>query len=683
MSETPKAMSAEQENAGATPPEGDLDSLPAPTFREALPNLAKPAATVRPSFPGYEILGELGQGGMGVVLLAKDLVLGRQVAIKVMRPELPADDNARQRFLREARAAAALDHQHIVPIHQVGEENSVPFIVMPVLKGETLENRLKREKRLPVADAVTIGKQIALGLAEAHRNGLMHRDIKPANIWLQTSSDGGGARGEDNLSPSVLATRSSLLATHVRIADFGLAAVAGDDAHLTKTGTVMGTPAYMAPEQARSEKVDFRCDLFSLGAVLYRMLTADLPFKGRDTMSLLMSLAADTPAPLESLNPDVPPALADLVMQLLAKEPSQRPPSAEAVAEALGAFAAGGAERGQAPFSASAGDLQVPKMVPDPLPPPLTKKTGLLAIRRSGVTLAVAGVVLTVLLATILLPHLTRTEDGPANSADVKGLPKEFTNSLHMKLILIPAGKFTMGSSRQEIDHWKALHARDADWVAVFEAEGPEHEVEITRPFYMGTTEVTVGQFRQFVNEKAYPVGDDRWANPGFAQSDDHAVGWLTWQNAVNFCTWLSQKEGKTYRLPTEAEWEYSCRTGKTGLRYSFGNSDADLLLYAWYGRNSQAKAQPVGKLPANAWGLFDMHGNIWEWCQDIYDPNYYQASPKQDPAGPPDGTERVLRGGAFQAHVWHCRSAFRYHLDAARRIGYCGFRVVCEIPAK
>ena len=163
-------------------------------------------------------------------------------------------------------------------------------------------------------------------------------------------------------------------------------------------------------------------------------------------------------------------------------------------------------------------------------------------------------------------------------------------------------------------------------------AEGPEHEVEISRPFYAGTTEVTVGQFRRFVEEKKYNVGDDRWVKS--AQGDDHPVASVIRQNAVDFCTWLSEKEGKTYRLPTEAEWEYCCRAGRAGTRYCFGDDDAELGSYAWYAANSEGKTHPVGRKKANAWGLHDMHGNVMEFCQDLYDANYYKTSPKQDPPG-------------------------------------------------
>ena len=211
---------------------------------------------------GYRVLKVLGSGGMGLVLLAEDPLLKRSVALKVMRPELAAQADARQRFLREAQATAAIEHPHIVHLYQVGEDRGVPFIAMPFLKGEPLDDRLKREKKLPVAEVIDLGRQIAEGLAAAHKHGLIHRDIKPANIWLEP-------------------TRRRTTPSWVKILDFGLArAVADDDGQLTKTGAIMGTPAYMAPEQARGEKVDGRCDLFSLGACSTACSPAKCPFKG-------------------------------------------------------------------------------------------------------------------------------------------------------------------------------------------------------------------------------------------------------------------------------------------------------------------------------------------------------------------------------------------------------------------
>jgi serine/threonine protein kinase len=266
----------------------------------------------------YRVLKVLGTGGMGVVFQAEDPQLKRIVALKAMLPVLAASESARKRFLREAQTAAAIEHDHIVPIFQVGEDRGVPFIAMPLLKGESLEARLKRDQALPVAEALRIGREAGKGLAAAHAAGLVHRDIKPANLWLEAEEG------------------------RVKILDFGLARAAADSAPLTHPGAVMGTPAYMAPEQAAGEPVDGRCDLFSLGCVLYYMCTGRPPFTGANPV------ATSSPRPPAEVRPKVPGDLSDLVMRLLAKKPDDRPASAEGVVKVIREIegrAAGGADQ--------------------------------------------------------------------------------------------------------------------------------------------------------------------------------------------------------------------------------------------------------------------------------------------------------------------------------------------------
>jgi eukaryotic-like serine/threonine-protein kinase len=260
----------------------------------------------------YRVRDVIGAGGMGIVLRAEDEQLRRGVALKVMKPALAADAIQRRRFLREARAVAAIEHDHIVSIHQVGEESGVPFLTMPLLQGESLEERLGRVGHMPVAEVVRIGREIAAGLAAAHERGLTHRDIKPPNIWLEAERD------------------------RVKILDFGLAHGGEADERITQFGTLTGTPAYMAPEQVRGE-AEPRSDLFSLGCVLYRMCTGTLPFRGKDTLATLAALAQDQPPPPRTLNPAIPAELSALVMKLLAKDPAERYQSACEVASALDA----------------------------------------------------------------------------------------------------------------------------------------------------------------------------------------------------------------------------------------------------------------------------------------------------------------------------------------------------------
>ncbi len=275
----------------------------------------------------YRISGVLGQGGMGVVFDAFDTHLHRRVALKVLKPELAANGMFRERFVVEARAAAALPDEHIVTIYQVGLENEVPFLAMKFLYGESLEQRLHRDGRLPVNEVLRIGREAALGLSAAHDRGLIHRDIKPANLWLETPPPEPEATSTQRLSCEYL--------YRVKVLDFGLARPINDTRRLTATGLIVGTPQYLAPEQARGLPLDHRCDLFSLGIVLYRMVTGILPFEGPDTLAQLTALAVAEPRPVEELTPDVPEGLRQLIHQLLARDPTQRPPTARAVAERL------------------------------------------------------------------------------------------------------------------------------------------------------------------------------------------------------------------------------------------------------------------------------------------------------------------------------------------------------------
>jgi WD40 repeat protein/serine/threonine protein kinase len=274
----------------------------------------------------YRVLQVLGTGGMGVVFLAEDPHLERRVALKVMRPDMATRSAAKERFLREARLAASVKHDRIVTIYQVGEEQGVPYLAMEWLQGESLETCLQRQGHLPLGEVLRIGSQVARGLAAAHERGLIHRDIKPANIWLESA-----ATGQPTTSRGL-----------VKILDFGLARPIQGDAHLTQEGAIIGTPAFMAPEQARSEPVDCRADLFSLGCVLYTMATGTKPFRGGDFASLLVAVLTEQPPEPHRLCPAVPSALSSLVMQLLAKDVAHRPTSAEAVAQALDSIAQAG-----------------------------------------------------------------------------------------------------------------------------------------------------------------------------------------------------------------------------------------------------------------------------------------------------------------------------------------------------
>lgn len=238
-------------------------------------------------------------------------MIGRHVAIKVMKREIATQANSRARFLREARAAAAINHRNIVDIYLVGEDQGTYFIAMPLLAGESLKTRLGRLGRLEQDEVLRIGRETASGLAAAHDAGLIHRDIKPDNLWMDADQD------------------------RIKILDFGLARAGEDDAGLTQSGAVLGTPKYMAPEQATGETVDHRCDLFSLGSVLYHLASGQVPFQGKSLTAVLIAVSQAETIPIEQIEPGIDPDLAALIGKLLSRDPNDRPQSAQAVVDSI------------------------------------------------------------------------------------------------------------------------------------------------------------------------------------------------------------------------------------------------------------------------------------------------------------------------------------------------------------
>lgn len=299
-------------------PSSTPNSTPAPTPRRSVHDsqltFLDPASD--PSYLGrlahFDIMRVLGRGGMGVVLEAFDSKLQRNVAIKVLDPEYSEDEIGKQRFCREARAAASVTHENVVAVHQVERsgDHGIAFLVMQLIAGENLEQRLAREKKLPTNEVVRIGMEAARGLAAAHSHGLIHRDIKPGNILLEPPND------------------------RVKLTDFGLARIA-EDVKLTRTGFVSGTPLYMAPEQALGGDADPRSDLFSLGAIMYEMATGQTPFTGSSALAILKQITEAKHRPAREVNPAVPEWLSETIDELLAKKPGDRYQTASDLAEVL------------------------------------------------------------------------------------------------------------------------------------------------------------------------------------------------------------------------------------------------------------------------------------------------------------------------------------------------------------
>jgi formylglycine-generating enzyme required for sulfatase activity len=281
---------------------------------------------------------------------------------------------------------------------------------------------------------------------------------------------------------------------------------------------------------------------------------------------------------------------------------------------------------------------------------------------------------------------------------------------------LIPPGEFTMGSSPAERAQMLQLYATAK---AEYFADEKSHSVRITQPFYLGIHEVTVGQFRRFVTATSHKTEAEKdgqggwgwnevdgkfegrkpqytWRNTGFSQSDEHPVVNVSWNDAAAYCEWLGSQDGATYRLPREAEWEYACRAGTTTAFWN--GDDVEAVVAVGNLADSSAKAKwkniqsftyqkrsdgfvftaPVGSYSANPFGLYDMHGNVYEWCQDWYDAEYYSSSPMDDPVNVREAEYRVLRGGSWYGYAWGSRSADRSRYAPAFRVNYCGLRVLC-----
>jgi len=317
----------------------------------------------------YQLVRALARGGMATVWVGQDTLLDRRVAVKTLHPELSGDAGLRSRFRHEAVAAARLSDPGIVTTYDTGDDDGVGYIVMEFVDGPNLRRVLDDRGPLPIGETARVGREVATALDHAHRQGVIHRDVKPANVLVPP-----GGR--------------------VKVTDFGIAKAGGSE--LTRTGTVVGTARYLAPEQLRGEPVDARTDIYALGLVLYEMLTGALPFHGDTEMAISLARLSVSPAPVALGRPDTPPGLARLVMACLALEPADRPPTAQAVADALtgrGRPDPTPAPRVEAPRTTAMAPRESPprtRRAPAPRPRPRPSRRGPVAVLAA--LLFVAGV---------------------------------------------------------------------------------------------------------------------------------------------------------------------------------------------------------------------------------------------------------------------------------------------------
>jgi hypothetical protein len=626
------------------------DDLPQPAPNAETQMMTPPTggASILPTSPAplrevigdFEVLGKLGAGGMGAVYRARQISLGRMVALKVLPAQFIEDADSVARFQREARVAASLSHAHLVKVYAAGEAEGCHYIAMELIEGEDLGQRIKRDGRLPAPEALRIIADVARGLQYGWQSAhLVHRDIKPGNIFL--AADG-----------------------VVKLGDLGLAkSVLGNTTGLTQTGTMMGTPHYISPEQARGDReIDFRADIYSLGCTLYQMLTGQVPYGGTEAITIIRQhLDAPLPAILK-VWPQCPITLARLVGKMLKKSRHERHASYEELIAQIEQIEAqldpartpapSAAEVvGQAPRlpgeSSTARPSTAAGAAARQTVPPTTKKSKLPLFASLGAVVVVLGVVAFLLRPKAREEKLTKAQlvaqqraaDEKANVGTPNAATKDapFVNSLGMKFVPVPITGGPTNGQRVLFSIWET---RAQDYAA----------------------------FAQATQRK--------WPKPSPEKTRTHPAVEVTWHDATAFCAWLTDRErsaGKlrateVYRLPSDHEW--SCAVGlgerEDAVKSPQAKNNGVPSVYPWgttyppppkvgnYGglehepgtgaiqaererlgyRDDFPRSAPVGSFPPNALGIFDLGGNVWEWCADW-------AEPEQE--------HRVLRGASYE----------------------------------
>jgi serine/threonine-protein kinase len=578
---------------------------------------------------------------MAIVYKAYDTRLETEVAVKVIRTEnLPqsAMDRALKRFERDAKILARLTHPNIVKVMDFGEYEGKPYLVMPYLPGGTLKRKLGRP--MPWVEAVRILTPIAEALDYAHSQNMIHRDVKPSNILLTE-------RGQPMLT------------------DFGIAKVLDleETQDLTGTSAAVGTPEYMAPEQATAKTADHRADIYALGIVLYEMVTGRKPYTADTPMAVLIMHARDPLPSPRKYAPDIPEAVEKVLLKALAKRPQDRYQSMEEMEKALSSLLGGKVKEER-----KRKEEQAPKEKAQLKLPALPRRTVITA------GLIVIGIALVAVFSSLLKSLPATIFPTPTATPP----PDEFIDEKGVSMRLIPAGEFTMGSNEGGSD------------------EQPVHTVYLDA-YYMDKYEVTNALYEACVDTGVCdpPQSSGSYTRSSYygnSQYDDYPVIYVDWNQAGTYCEWRGPSTGSgRVRLPTEAEWEKAAR-GADERTYPWGdefncrkgNFDDETQLddYVVSGGpncDGYVDTAPVGSYEGGVspYGLYDMSGNVWEWVADWYDSSYYSNSPSSNPTGPSSGDTRVLRGGSWSSGGYYLRSSNRVGNFPGYVSSYSGFRCV------
>ncbi len=600
----------------------------------------------------YDVIDSLGQGAMGIVYKGFDPLIQRYVALKTIQPGFlgPQDEESSIRFQREAQAAGNLSHPNIVAIFEYGEDAGRAFIAMEYVEGRTLGDLFKENHRFALKDIHSILTSVLSALAYSHNMGVIHRDIKPGNIMLDKTGT-------------------------VKVMDFGVARIQSSD--MTLTGTILGTPGYMSPEQLMGEPVDPRSDLYSTGIVLYELLTGERAFTGATFSSVIYKVFNNDLSPPSRLKPTMPGALDSVIEKACAKKPDKRFQSANAFATALNDALAQGV------VSEKTID-ETPTIIAGK-PEPSLKKPAKLKPFKMGIAIAVIlviGIVLAVFLVRptddkpIVLPVTTKTD----TFKDCDSCPE---------MEVVPPGQFFQGASSEANG---------------FPFEQPRRLVNIDYSLAVSRYEITRAQFAEFASDTGFKatgcsvydgtwktVGNRSWESPGFDQDDSHPVTCVSWKDADAYVRWLSEKTGRSYRLLSASEWEFIVRKGDDSTKEenpkepqpcdtaNVADQSAEATYPGWnvfQCRDDHVHTAPVGSFKANALGIHDLTGNVFEWVADCWNEDYINAPRDGSPWLTGDCSQRVLRGGSWFTSPGYVRPSFRNRFASGYRSSSIGFRV-------
>jgi len=555
----------------------------------------------------YEVIRQIGIGGMGIVYLAKHRFRNEMVAIKSLSPQYAQDEGVRKRFIQEAKILNELQHPNIVRVLDFIELPGELHLVMEYIEGRTLSQMIGKEVGPIIYEkAIPLFLQILEGIKYAHSKGIVHRDIKPSNILITPDNQ-------------------------VKITDFGIARIEGAESH-TKTGTKMGTLFYMSPEQIHGKNVDERSDIYSLGVTLYEMLAGRLPFSKEENTSefAIMNIIVndDFPDPREYY-PGIPQWLVSIIKVAISKNPRQRI-SVEEFIRLIDPRSKG---------------MLIPKPVDNlnPINSPESRNDfAENSARRTPKKIYISFSILIPIIGLLLFFYFYRTDTAKNANSESALLPK---------LTMVKGGWFSMGSD-----------SRDAGT-----DEKPIHKVFID-DFFIGTYEVTQSEWELIMG-----------SNPAYFNQPEKPVEQVSWYEVQEYITKLNLKTGKHYRLPTEAEWEYAAKGGQEGRGYRYSGSNESEEV-GWSITNSSDITHHIGAKKPNELGVYDMSGNVFEWCNDMYDGFYYINSPERNPKGGTIAKDRVIRGGSWKNNSNVERTSFRGNIAAESRRNTTGFRLAQDI---